>query len=44
VNPWQAEDARSSVTTTCGARSVELPLVGRHTGVFEVRDDQVTKK
>ena len=44
VNPWQAEDARSSVKAACGARTVELPLVGRHTGVFEVRGDQVTKK
>jgi hypothetical protein len=44
VNPWQAEDARSSVKATCGARTVELPLVGRHTGVFEVRGEQVTKK
>jgi hypothetical protein len=44
VNPWQAEDARSSVKAMCGATTVELPLVGRHTGVFEVRGDQVTKK
>ncbi len=44
VNPWQAEDARSSVRATCGTRTVELPLVGRHTEVFEVRGEQVTKK
>ncbi len=44
VNPWQAEDARSSVKAMCGARTVELPLVGRHPGVFEVRGDQVTNK
>ena len=44
VNPWQAEDARSSVKATCATRTVELPLVGRHTGVFEVRGDHVTTK
>lgn len=36
VNPWQAADARGSVTTACGSHTVELPLVGRGTGVFHV--------
>lgn len=44
VNPWQADDARSSTRATCGTKTVELPLVGRHTGIFEVRGDQVTKR
>jgi hypothetical protein len=44
VNPWQADDARSRTRATCGTKTVELPLVGRHTGIFEVRGDQVTKR
>jgi hypothetical protein len=43
VNPWQADDARSSTRATCGTKIVELPSVGRQTGIFEVRGDQVTK-
>ena len=43
VNPWQTDDAHSTVSVRCGARSVELPLVGRHTGVFVVQDGRVTK-
>lgn len=42
VNPWQAEDARSKVSVRCGVRTVELPLVGRHTGIFLVRQGHVT--
>lgn len=37
VNPWQTDDARSQVTVPCGTRPVDLPLVGRHTGIFRVR-------
>jgi hypothetical protein len=37
VDPWQTEDARSMVSVRCGASMIELPLVGRHTGIFEVR-------
>jgi hypothetical protein len=44
VNPWQAEDAQSKVVVQCGVQPVELPLLGRHTGVFKVRGGQVTKK
>jgi len=44
VNPWQAEDARSTLTVSCGANTVELPLVGRHTGIFQVRGEEVTEK
>ena len=44
VNPWQADVARSSTRATCGTKTVELPLVGRHTGIFEVRGEQVTKR
>lgn len=44
VNPWQAEDARSTVRVPCGSNMVELPLVGRHTGIFTIHGGQVTKK
>jgi len=44
VNPWQPDDAPSKVSVRCGAKTVELPLVGRHTGIFEVRGDRVTKR
>jgi hypothetical protein len=44
VNPWQAEDARSTVGVRCGAQVVELPLVGLHTGIFVVQDGRVTKR
>lgn len=44
VNPWQAEDAQSTVRVPCGATTVELPLEGRHTGIFVVESGQVTKK
>ncbi len=44
VNPWQKEDTQSMVSVRCGPRAVELPLTGRHTGVFEVLGDRVTRK
>jgi hypothetical protein len=44
VNPWQADSAKSTVRVPCGANTVELPLDGRHTGVFVVAGDRVTKK
>ncbi len=44
VNPWQADDALSSTRATCGTKTVELPLVGRHTGIFDVRGEQVTNR
>lgn len=44
VNPWQADDARSTVSVQCGTRFFELPLDGRHTGIFGVQDGRVTKK
>jgi hypothetical protein len=40
VNPWQADDARSTATVRCGQATVELPLAGRHTGIFVVRGGQ----
>jgi hypothetical protein len=42
VDPWQAEDARRNVSVRCGHDTVELPLVGRHTGIFLVRRGHVT--
>jgi len=44
VNPWQKEDAQGVVSVRCGPRTVELPLTGRHTEIFEVRGDRVTRK
>jgi hypothetical protein len=44
VNPWQVEGANSTVSVQCGTQSVELPLAGRHTGIFLVRDGRVTTK
>ncbi len=44
VNPWQAEDARSQQSVSCGSRMVDVPLVGRHTGIFLVRDGRVTEQ
>ena len=43
VNPWQADDARSQVTVPCGTQPVDLPLGGRHTGIFLVRNGIATK-
>lgn len=44
VNPWQAADARSTTRVRCGARTLEFPLQGRHTGVFSVQGGQVTAR
>ncbi|NLY02197.1 MAG: hypothetical protein GXY83_39435 [Rhodopirellula sp.] len=41
VDPWQSDDAQSKTTVRCGAATVEVPLVGRHTGVFEVRGNRL---
>jgi hypothetical protein len=41
VNPYQADDASGKVAVTCGTRTVELPLSGRHTGIFHVRGGNV---
>ena len=44
VNPWQTKDIKSNVKVQCGVHLIELPLEGRHTGIFVVRDGLVTKK
>jgi hypothetical protein len=44
VNSWQAEDAQSTLRVPCGANTVELPLDGRHTGIFMVKVDRVTER
>jgi hypothetical protein len=41
VNPWQAVDAHSMVSVPCGSRSFELPLEGRHTGIFVIQGGRV---
>jgi hypothetical protein len=43
VNPWQADDAQGKATIPCGTQAVELPLLGRHTGIFAVCGGRVTK-
>ena len=44
TNPWQPDNAQSRVSVRCGTRTVELPLLGRHTGIFLVRRDRVTRQ
>jgi hypothetical protein len=44
VNPWQAEDAKSTLRVPCGTNTVEVPMDGRHTGIFVVEGDRVTKE
>ena len=34
VNPWQADDAVSTISVTCGGRAVALTLHGRHTEIY----------
>ena len=43
VNPWQTDTEQSKVSVQCGARQVDVPLIGRHTGVFLVQDGNATK-
>ena len=43
VNPWQKEDARSTVRVSCDRYTVELPLIGRHTGIFQVRGSRSSR-
>jgi len=42
VNPWQTDTEQSKVSVPCGARQVDVPLIGRHTGVFLVQDGNAT--
>lgn len=44
VNPWQAEPERSVLVVSCGTESVALTLEGRHTGIFHVQGNRVTKR
>jgi hypothetical protein len=44
VQPWQADSAKSTTSVRCGKSTVELPLVGRHTGVFLIRDGKIEKQ
>ena len=41
VNPWQPEDVTSKLNVRCGVQKVELPLVGRQTGIFAVQDSDL---
>jgi hypothetical protein len=43
VNPWQTDTEQSEVAVQCGVRQVDVPLIGRHTGIFLVRNGNVTK-
>jgi len=35
VNPWQSDNARSTVNVICGRQSVPLALEGRHTEIYD---------
>jgi hypothetical protein len=45
TNPWQAETEEKTITVQCGEGGphVELSLQGRHTAIFHIQGDQVTK-
>ncbi len=43
ANPWQAEDKNSSLEITCGSRTFTLELQGRHSDIFHIVGDQVTR-
>lgn len=36
VNPWQADDARSTVAVECGGPPIELAIQGRHTEIYHI--------
>lgn len=43
INPWQTDEAKSKVRVACGNVTVELPMVGRHTGIFLVNKGRITQ-
>lgn len=43
VDPWQADNAQSTVRVTCGKKTCVVPLEGRHTGIFLVHDGQLRR-
>lgn len=43
INPWQTDGAKSKVSVTCGTVTAELPLVGRHTGMFFLDKGRITQ-
>lgn len=36
INPWQGDGETSVAKTTCGGWKVEIPMRGKHTGIFDV--------
>ena len=43
VNPWQAEDARSTVHVNCDKKPVELSIEGRHTEIYHIQSGRITR-
>jgi hypothetical protein len=43
VNPWQTEDARSTVTVNCDGKPFELLVEGRHAEVYHIQSGRVTR-
>ena len=44
VNPWQADDAHSTVSVACGERTVEVALEGRHTALVHIDGERVERR
>jgi hypothetical protein len=44
VNPWQNESEKKNINIQCGMRSIALTLDGRHTDIFHVQGNRVTKR
>lgn len=42
VNPWQDEAANSRANASCGGKSVEVTMTGRHVTLAEVKDGRVS--
>lgn len=43
VNPWQAEEARSTVTLDCDGKPIELSIAGRHTEIYHIQSGRVAR-
>ncbi len=43
VNPWQADDARSSVAVACDGPPIELAIEGRHTEIYHIRSGRAER-
>lgn len=43
ANPWQAEDEKSALEISCGKRTFTLELQGRHSDIFHIVGDRITR-